>query len=171
MSQEDELKNMQNLACILHSVYFGTFQALKGENEFFDVYEIAIKGVNSMVNSYFKQMKYKDLEKTISDLEETGLYQGLDLKQKGDKYIFTVRKCLFAAGEGGVHSSIKGLDIPCPIALAIGASLLRQNPTKKIYVYPSVYDPEGTVTQMDLMTPLEYKKKISVLKKIARSKR
>ncbi len=168
---KDSLRNMQNLACILHGVYFGTFQALKGENEFFDTYELAIKGVNNTVDSYFKHMKDKDVEKIIADLEETGLYQGLELKQKGDKYIFTIRKCLFAGGEGGVHSSIKGIDLPCPIALAVGAALCRQNPNKKIYVYPSVYEPEGTVTQMDLTTPEEYKKKLGALKKIARNKR
>jgi len=171
MSQEDQLKNMRCLAAMLHSVYFGTLQALKGEKEFFDVYEIAIRSVNDTVGSYFKQLQKKDLDELVSDLEKTGLYQGLELRQKGDKYILTIKKCSFAGGEGGVHSTIKGIDPPCPIALAIGAALSRRNPSKRIYVYPSVYEPEGTVTQIDVTTPDDYKKRLSVIKKITRSRK
>jgi len=171
MTQEDQSKNIKCLASILHSVYFGTLQALKSEKEFFDVYGVTIESVNDTVGNYFKQLQQKDLKEIISDLEKTGLYQGLELRQKGDNYIFTIKKCLFAVGEGGVHSSIKGIDLPCPMALAVAATLSRQNPGKKIFVYPSVYEPEGTVTQIDLTTPEDYKKRFSAIKKISRSKK
>lgn len=170
MAKEDRLEDMRHLACILHGVYFGTFQALKEEKDFFDVYEIAIRGVNSTVESYFKHLQRKDVKSIISELEKSGLYQGLELKQKGEKYTFNIGKCLFAGGENGVHSSIKGIDIPCPIALAVCATISKENPDKRMYVYPSVYEPEGSVTQMDLITPEDYQKRLSALKKISRSK-
>ena len=169
MSKEDQLKNMRFLASVLHGVYFGTLQALREEEEFFDVYGTVVKSVNKIIKSYFKHMEGKDVAKIISELEETGLYQGLELKQNGDKRVFTIKKCLFAGGEDGVHSSIKTLDLPCPIALAIGVVLSRQNPDKRVYVYPSVYEPEGTVTQMDLITPEDYKKRLNSLQKLSRN--
>ena len=171
MTQEEQLANMRNLACVLHGVYFGAFQALKGEREFFDAYGIAIQSVNDTLGSYFKQLEKKDVDILISDLERTGLYQGLELRKKGNKYIFTIRKCLFAGGEGGVHASIKGIDLPCPIALAIASAFSRQNPEKKAFIYPSVYEPEGTVTQIDLTTSEDYKKRVVALRKMSRSRK
>jgi hypothetical protein len=78
---------------MLHSVYFGTLEALKQDKEFFDIYEIAVQGVNDTVGSYFSQIGEKDVSTILSNLEKTGLYQGLDLRQKGDKFIFTIKKC------------------------------------------------------------------------------
>ncbi len=171
MTQEDQIRNMRCLAAILHSVYFGTFKALKHDKEFFDVYEMAVQGVNDTVGSYFSQLSDKDLPTVLSELEKTGLYQGLDLKRKGDKFIFTIGKCLFAGGEEGVHFGIKGIDLPCPIALAIGSAISRQNSGKKVYVYPSVYEPDGTVTQIDLTTAEDYKKRLNTIRKLSRSKK
>ncbi|OGD45834.1 hypothetical protein A3K70_04655 [Candidatus Bathyarchaeota archaeon RBG_16_48_13] len=156
------------MACALHGVYFGTFQALKKERNFFDVHEMAIKGINNTVESYFEHFGQKDVRDLLIELERTGLYKGLELKKNGNKYSFIIRKCLFAGGEHGVHSKIKGIDLPCPIALAIGAALYRKSPDMKIYVYPSVYESDGTVTQMDLISAEEYKKRISALKRISR---
>ncbi len=171
MTQEEQLANMRSLACTLHGVYFGAFHALKGEKEFFEVYGIAIESVNDTVGNYFRQLEKKEVDTIISDLERTGLYQGLELQRKGDKYIFTIRKCLFAGGEAGVHASIKGIDLPCPIALAIGAAFSRQNPEKKVFIYPSVYEPEGTVTQIDLTTPEDYRKRLVALRKMSKGKK
>jgi hypothetical protein len=70
-----------------------------------------------------------------------------------------------------VHHGIKGIDLPCPIALAVGAALGRQDSKKKIYVYPSVYEPEGTVTQIDITTPEDYKKRMSAIQKLSRRKK
>lgn len=55
--------------------------------------------------------------------------------------------------------------------MVVGATLSKKNPDKKIYIYPSVYDAEGTVTQIDLTSPEDYKKKLNVLKKMSRSKK
>ena len=171
MSQEDQLRSVRSLAAMLHSVYFGTLQALKGEKEFFDIYEVAIESVNDTVGSYYRQLQKKSVDQLLTELEKTGLYEGLELKQKGDKYIFTIKKCSFAGGEGGVHSSIKGIDLPCPIALALGAALSRQQPGKRVYVYPSVYESEGTVTQMDMTTPEDCKKRLGALRKMSRNRK
>ena len=168
MTGEEELDKMRSLACVLHGVYFGTFQALKKDRNFFDAHEVAIRGINSTVESYFKHLKQADVADLMMELERTGLYKGLELRKNGDKYSFIIRKCLFAGGEEGVHSQIKGIDLPCPISLAIGAALYRKNPDRKIYVYPSVYEPEGSITQMDLITAEEYKKRLGALRKISR---
>jgi len=171
MTQDEQLHDMRCLAAMLHSVYFGTLEALKRDKEFFDIYEIAVQGVNDTVGSYFGQLGEKDVPTILSELEKTGLYQGLDLRQKGDKFIFTIKKCLFAGGKEGVHYGIKGIDLPCPIALAVGAALGRQDPKKKIYVYPSAYEPEGTVTQIDITTSEDYKKRMSAIQKLSRRKK
>lgn len=171
MSEEEQLKNMRNLACVLHSTYFGTLQALKKERGFFAVCELAVKGISDMLKGYFKFLEEKKITDILANLEKTGVYQNVELKQKGNKYIFKVGKCLFAGGGEGVHKMIKEIDMPCPIALFVGSCLAKQNPSKRIYVYPSVYEEEGTITQIDLISPKEYERRMEILTKMTKTEK
>lgn len=169
MSGEKQISNMKTLACILHSTYFGILQVLKKEKGFFGVCGLAVEGVSEMLKGYFTFLEEKKIPKILADLEKTDLYQNLELKQEGSKFLFKVGKCLFAGGEKGVHKRIKGIDMPCPIALFVSSCLAKQNPSKRIYVYPSVYEDEGTTTQIDLISPREYERRMAILTKMAKT--
>jgi len=59
------MTDMRNLACILHSVYFGTLLALKKEKSFFEVYEVAINGVGDMLGGYFNHLEAENVPQLI----------------------------------------------------------------------------------------------------------
>lgn len=169
MSDEDQLRNVRNLAGMLHSTYFGTVQALKKERGFFAVCEMSVKGIVDMLEGYFNFLEMEEITDISANLESTGLYQNVQLKREGDKYLFTIGKCMFAGGEEGVHRKIKGIDIPCPIALFVASHLAKRNPSKRIYVYPSVYEEEGITTQIDVLSPSEYERRMAVLTEMAKT--
>jgi len=164
---EEELKKMRDLASVLHSTYFGLLQALRKEKGLFALYEFSIKGIDSMLKAYFNFLEEKEIPDIIAYLESTGIYKDLELKQDGDRYILDIGNCLFAGGEDGVHKTITGIDMPCPIALFISSCLVKENPSKRIYVYPSIYDEDGVTTQFDLLSPEEFEKRMKELTKIA----
>ena len=159
---------MRNLACVLHSTYFGTLQALRKEKGFFAVCELSIRGIDDMLKAYFNFLEEKEVTDILAHLEKTGIYQNIELVQEGDRYLLKIGKCLFAGGEEGVHKKIKGIDMPCPIALFVSSCLAKQHPSKRIYAYPSSYDEEGATTQIDLVSPEEYERRMDELTKIAR---
>ena len=158
---------MKDLACMLHSTYFGTLQALRKEKSLFAICELSIKGIDEMLKAYFNFLDEKNIPEILEHLESTGIYQELTLSNTGEKYILDIGKCMFAGGEDGVHSTITGIDIPCPIALFMASCLVKENPGKKIYIYPSVYDEWGAVTQIDLISPEEYAERMSALEIIS----
>jgi hypothetical protein len=164
-SEEEQMADMRNLAAILHSVYFGTLSALKKEKSFFEVYEIAIKGIGDMLGGYFNLLEAKGLEEVIESLEKTGIYNDLQLEEvsKGS-YLFKIGECKFAGGEAGVHKGIKGIDMPRPLALFVGSILAKEDPSKKIYIYPTVYDDDSSSTQIDLITEREFQERMRRLK-------
>lgn len=164
---EEELKKMRNLASVLHSTYFGLLQALRKEKGLFALCEFSIKGIDSMLKAYFNFLEEKEIPDIIAHLESTGIYNDIELKQDGDRYILDIGNCLFAGGEEGVHNTITGIDMPCPITLFIGSCLTKENPSKKIYMYPSIYDVEGVTTQFDLLSPDEFEERMRELNKIA----
>ena len=164
-SEEEQMADMRTLASILHSVYFGTLSALKKEKSFFEVYEIALNGIGDMLGGYFNLLEAKELEEVMESLEKTGIYNDLQLEEMGEgSYLFKIGECKFAGGEGGVHKSIKGIDMPCPLALFIGSVLAKQDPLKKTYVYPTVYDENSSSTQIDLIPEREFKERMDRLK-------
>lgn len=164
------MRNMKNLACVLHSTYFGTVQALRKEEGFFAVCELVVKGVIEMLEGYFNFLETSRITDILKNLEKTGIYRDVELKREGDRFLFTIGKCLFAGGEGGVHKMIKGIDTPCPIALFVGSCLAKENPSKRIYVYPSSYEEEGITTQIDLISPADYKRRMDALRDMARTR-
>ena len=164
-SEEEQMTDMRNLACILHSVYFGTLLALKKEKSFFEVYEVAINGVGDMLGGYFNLLEAKGLDEVMESLEKTGIYKEVQLEEVGEgSYLFKIGECKFAGGEEGVHKGIKGIDMPCPLALFIGSVLTKQHPSKKIYVYPAVYDDDSSPTQIGLITEQEFQKRMVLLR-------
>ena len=164
-SEEEQMANMQNLASILHSVYFGTLSALKKETSFFEVYEVAINGIGEMLGGYFNLLEVKELEEVMESLEETGIYNDLQLEEVGeDSYLFKIGECKFAGGEAGVHKGIKEIDMPCPLALFVGSVLVKNEPSKKIYIYPTVYDDDSSSTQIDLIPEREFQERMRRLK-------
>ncbi len=164
-SEDEQMTDMRNLACILHSVYFGTLLALKKEKSFFEVYEVAINGVGDMLGGYFNLLEAKGLEEVMESLEKTGIYNDVQLEEMGEgSYLFKIGDCKFAGGEEGVHKSVKGIDMPCPLALFVGSVLAKQDPSKKIYIYPTVYDDESSSTQIDLISEREFQERMDRLK-------
>ena len=164
-SEDEQMVELRNLVCILHSVYFGTLLALKREKSFFEVYEVAIKGVGDMLSGYFNLLEAKGLDEVIESLERTGIYSDVKLEDVGEgSYLFKIGECKFAGGEDGVHKSVKGIDMPCPIALFIGSVLTKQDPSKKTYIYPTIYDDESSSTQIDLIPEREFKERLERLK-------
>jgi hypothetical protein len=159
---------MRNMACMLHSTYFGVLQALRKEKGLFAICELSIKGIDEMLKAYFNFLEDKSVPEIIAQLESTGIYQNLELVKNGDSYMLDIGKCMFAGGNEGVHGTIKGIDMPCPIALFISSCLAKENPLKRIYIYPSVYDEDGVTTQIDLVSPEEYEKRMNELNKIAK---
>ncbi len=163
-SEKEQMADMRNLASILHSVYFGTLLALKKEKSFFEVYEVAINGVGDMLGGYFNLLEAKGLEEVMESLEKTGIYNDVQLEEVGeDSYLFKIGECKFAGGEGGVHKVIKGIDMPCPLALFIGSVLAKQDPSKKTYIYPTVYDDDSSSTQIDLIPEREFQERMNRL--------
>jgi hypothetical protein len=166
-SENEQMANMRNLASILHSVYFGTLFALKKEKSFFEVYEVAINGIGEMLGGYFNLLEAQEIEEIIENLENTGLYNEVQLDEVEEgSYLFKIGECKFAGGEG-VHKNIKGIDMPCPLALFVGSVLAKQDSSKKIYVYPTVYDDESSSTQIDLIPKREFQERMERLKKLA----
>ena len=166
-SEDEQMADMRNLASILHSVYFGTLFALKKEKSFFEVYEIAIKGIGDMLGGYFNPLEAKGLDEVMESLGKTGIYNDLELEEVGeDSYVFKIGECKFAGGEEGVHKEIKGIDMPCPLALFIGSVLAKQDPTKKPYIYPTVYDEESSTTQIDIISEREFQERMNRLKNL-----
>ena len=153
---------------MLHSTYFGVLQALRKEKGLFAIYELSIKGIDETLKAYFNFLGDKSVPEIIAHLEGTGIYKAIVIKREGDRYMLDIGKCLFASGSEGVHKSISDIDMPCPIALFICSCLAKENPTKKLYIYPSIYDEEGVTTQIDLLSPEEYAKKMDDLNKIAK---
>ena len=159
---------MRDLACMLHSTYYGVLQALRKEKGLFAICELSIKGIDEMLKVYFNFLENKSLPEIITYLENTGIYKDIELTQNDDKFILDIGKCLFAGGKEGVHNTITGIDMPCPVALFISSCIVKENPSKKIYIYPSDYSEEGVTTQIDLISPEEYTKRMSELNKIAK---
>jgi hypothetical protein len=170
LNEKDQLIGMKNLACMLHSTYFGTLQALRKEKGFFASCELAEKGISEMLEAYFHLLESWKIPDILKTLEETDLYTDLKIKQEGDTYFFEIGKCLFAGGEKGVHKTIKNIDLPCPIALFVAACISRENPSKKIYIYPSSYDEDGTITQIELLDPEEYSRKMNILSEMSKNR-
>jgi hypothetical protein len=167
-SENDQMANMKNLASILHSVYFGTLLALKKENSFFEVYEVAINGIGDMLGGYFNLLEAQEIDEVMESLEKTGIYNEVQLVEVGDgSYLFKIGECKFAGGEGGVHKSVKGIDMPCPLALFVGSVLAKQDPSKKPYIYPTVYDDDSSSTQIDLIPEKEFQERMERLKNMA----
>ena len=123
---------------MLHSTYFGTLQALRREEGFFSICELAVEGIDDMLKAYFNFLEAEDLADILEHLEKTGIYRDLELKQEGDRYLLKIGKCLFAGGEEGAHKKIKEIDLPCPISLFVSSYLAKQNPSKRVYAYPSI---------------------------------
>lgn len=166
-SEDEQMANMRNLACILHSVYFGTLLALKKEKSFFEVYEVAINGVGDMLGGYFNLLEAKGLDEVMESLKKMGIYKDVQLEEVGEgSYLFKIGECKFAGGEEGVHKSVKGIDMPCPLALFVGSVLSKQDPSRKIYIYPTVYDDDSSSTQIDLIPEREFQERMSRLKKM-----
>ncbi len=140
---------------------------MRKEKGLFALCEFSIKGIDSMLKAYFNFLEEKEIPDIIAHLESTGIYKDIELKQSGDRYLLDIGNCLFAGGEEGVHNTITGIDMPCPIALFIGSCLVKENPSKKLYLYPSIYDEEGVTTQFDLLSPDEFEERMNELNKIA----
>jgi len=164
---EEELRRMRDLTSVLHSTYFGLLQALRKEKGLFALCEFSIKGIDSMLKEYFNFLEEKDVPGIIAHLESTGIYRDIELKREGDRFMLDIGDCFFAGGEEGVHNTITGIDMPCPIALFISSCIGRENPSKKLYIYPSIYDNDGVTTQFDLLFPEEFEERMSELNKIA----
>lgn len=170
MSSEEETMHIRDLACLFHSTFFGVFYALKEECGFFNGCDYAIGRINAL-NLYLKFIESKKIKEILRDLERTGIYQGLELKHDRDKVVFRIERCSFAGGEEGIHEKLRIIDIPCPLALFVGAYLAGQNPSKKIYVYPTVYDKEGCTTEMEILSLREYEQKKKTLKDMAEAEK
>lgn len=164
-SEDEQMADMRNLAAMLHSVYFGTLLALKKEKSLFEVYEVAINGIGDMLGGYFNLLEAKGLEEVMESLEKTGIYNDLQLEKVGEgSYLFKIGECKFAGGEEGVHKNIKGIDMPCPLALFVGSVLAKEDPSKKPYIYPTTYEDESSSTQIDLITEREFQERMRRLK-------
>jgi hypothetical protein len=167
-SEDEQMTSMRNLASILHSVYFGTLHALKKEKSFFEVYEVAINGISDMLGGYFNLLEAQELDEVMENLEKTGIYNDLQLEEVGeDSYLFKIGDCKFAGGEEGVHQNVQGIDMPCPLALFVGSVLAKQDPSKKIYIYPTVYEDDSSSTQIDLIPEREFQERMDRLKNMA----
>jgi len=167
---ENYLDEMKGMACILHSTFYGTFCSAMKEKGVFD-WEGAIGETKKFLRNYLKTLDslgYDDLEKVIKKLEETGLYQNVELIHKGNKIVFKIGKCLLAGGKRGVHTMLGPTNAPCPIAIFIAAYIARQNPQKKVYVYSTIYHEEGTTTEIELLWPSNYKRKVDTEKSLIR---
>lgn len=170
MSSEEEASSMRDLACMLHSAFFGVFGALKDEYGFFGGCDYAIERINAL-NLYLKFIESKDVKEILRGLERTGIYQGLELRREGDAIFFTIGRCSFAGGEEGIHEKLRKIDVPCPLALFVGAYLAGRNPSRKIYVYPTVYDKEGCTTEMEILSLGQYEQKKKTLRGIAEAEK
>ena len=170
MSEKRMEEHLKSLACLLHSAFFGVFSALKEEFGFFEAWNRAINRINAL-NLYLEFIEDKDLEDLFRELEKTGIYEGLELKQEGNKITFKIGKCLFANSKDGVHQKLRLVDIPCPLALFFGTYLARQYRPMKVYAYPTAYDKEGSTTDIELLSPEKYKEKMNVLREIVEAER
>lgn len=159
MVSEEQIKLMRKLACVLHSVLFGSLCELKKEKGFFGVWEHVTRGISHLLGGYLTSLSNANIEDILSDLQETGLYKGLELKREGNKFTFKVEKCLFAGGEEGVHKQLKPLDVSCPLALFIGGHIAKENPSKRVYAYPSIFTEEGSIIEIELLTLEDYEEK------------
>jgi hypothetical protein len=168
MPSEEQIKLMRKLACMLHGAFFGTLYELRKEKGLFGVWEYATKGISHILAGYLTPLGNAEIEDILSDLEKTGVYQGLELKREENKFTFKIGKCSFAGGKEGVHKQLGPLDIPCPFALFVGGYIARRHPSKRLYAYPSIYTEEGTITEMELLTPQEYEQKTRKLAEIAK---
>jgi hypothetical protein len=167
-SENEQMANMRNLASILHSVYFGTLLALKKEKSFFEVYEVAINGIEDMLGGYFNLLEAQEIDEIMENLEKTGLYNDVLIEEVEEgSYLFKIGECKFAGGDEGVHKSVKGIDMPCPLALFVGSVLAKQDPSKKPYIYPTVYDDDSSSTQIDLIPEKEFQERMERLKNMA----
>jgi hypothetical protein len=54
--------------------------------------------------------------------------------------------------------------MPCPLALFVSSILAKEDPSKKIYIYPTVYDDDSSSTQIDLITEREFQERMKRLK-------
>jgi len=106
-------------------------------------------------------------EDILSDLQKTGIYHDLELKRKGNGFTFKVGKCLFAGGEEGVHRQLGPLDVPCALALFVGGYIAKENPSRRVYAYPSIFNEEGSITEMELLSTQEYGEKIRNLDELS----
>lgn len=159
MSSKEQIQLMRKLACVLHGAFFGTLYEIRKEKGFFGVWEYATNGISCILAGYLTPLGNAKIEDILLDLEKTGIYQGLELKREGNKFTFKIGKCSFAEGEEGVHKQLSPLDMPCPLALFVGGYIAKENSSKRIYAYPSIYTEEGTMTEMELLTPQEYEEK------------
>ena len=147
-------------ACVCHRVYSRIQNAKRAEAGFFSSWRDCVESVNRPIRN-IKLFKEKTTAQVLEDLERTGVWKNLELKQKGNKYVFRVGKCLLT--KYGFHDGMKPLDAPCPLALFICEIVGRQNPSKKIYIYPTVYEEAGTVTEFELLSRKEYGEKLNEL--------
>jgi hypothetical protein len=164
-TDEEQISILRNMASMLHSVYYGTLSALMKDSSLFEVYEIAIKGIEDMLGGYFKHIEEMGLQDIFLRLERTGLYSNLGVETVGDgSFVFKIGDCKFAGGDGGIHKSVSGIDMPCPLALFVGAHLRKGSPTNRVYIYPTVYEDESSRTQIDLISEGEYRVRMKRLK-------
>ena len=163
VSCKEEAAPMNNMASMLHCVYFGVFSALRAEHGFFGGCEYAIEKINN-TNGYLKFIEGKSIHDILRSLEKTGLYQGLEFSQEGNTAYFRIGKCSFAEGEKGIHTELKAIDVPCPLALFAAAYIANCDRSKRVYVYPTTYTPEGCKTEFGILSPEEYEKKKQTLR-------
>ncbi|RLI09200.1 hypothetical protein DRO42_04860 [Candidatus Bathyarchaeota archaeon] len=71
MSDEEQLKNMRNLACVLHSTYFGTLQALRREEGFLLDLRAGGQGDRQHTNGvlYFNFLEAEELADILERLD------------------------------------------------------------------------------------------------------
>ena len=166
-TDEEQLSMMRNLASILHSVYYGTLSVLKKDASLFEVNAVAIKGIEDMLGGYFNHIEAQSLDEVLLKLEKTGLYSDLGVEKVPEgSYLFKIGDCKFAGGDDGVHKSVQGIDMPCPLAMFVGSILGKESPLMKVYIYPTVYEDESSTTQIDLITEKEYKERLERLQKM-----
>lgn len=151
---------------MLHSAYFSTVSNSKEAAGLFGSMNSLVKGISTGPNKYATSITKKDINTIIADLEKTGLYQGIEVKETYKGFKVKIGKCLFAGGEDGVHKQLKPVDVPCPIAYSIAQFIDPKNPNEKIYLQPSTYDEEGTSTSIEVLSLEEYTEKMQNLTKM-----
>ncbi|MFQ5762536.1 MAG: hypothetical protein ACE5PO_05840 [Candidatus Bathyarchaeia archaeon] len=154
---------------MLHISVYGIFDAWRKSQGSLD-WERIVDGMKHYLRRFRTlNPELDDFDKLLDTLKKSGLYGDIEVTSNRNKLTVKVSECAVAGGESGVHTSLSLIDLPCPIALFLGAHLGLKKRPKKIYFHPTIFEEDSSITVIELLPASKYKEKVEAMSNLTKA--